>query len=349
MQPCRGLSTTTPEIISTTSMTSRTAVAYHIMTTSKTRRPSQPVLFRPQAPGHHTTLGYVLSLLTSWRKLIVKQHETDFPSPYATSTLSSDTHALNNLDGHHTEALGGTFISYQSDPRYNSPYAAPQSSRSHPPSPLPAPSWTGTSISILPSTILTSYHASSILPSTTPEGYHDSNNSIQCKHCSRWFHGKYCHGNLARHVKHQHTGSHERPFACTAAGCSKTFRRQDARLKHARNKHPGLSLPPVPRRRFEGSEQHPRAPDASVLVPDALNLDYNVGQWSYADQVFDSHHMSKPVHETPLASIRDESACPAHYIFTALRANLETVEYNRVRDSFFTRWESIVQQLGDDQ
>jgi len=62
--------------------------------------------------------------------------------------------------------------------------------------------------------------------------------------CSAGFHGKYRRGNQQRHMRLKH-GHVERLYHCE--DCPRTFKRQDARLKHYRSCHPDLArtlLPP---------------------------------------------------------------------------------------------------------
>ncbi|KAH7095371.1 hypothetical protein FB567DRAFT_27926 [Paraphoma chrysanthemicola] len=66
--------------------------------------------------------------------------------------------------------------------------------------------------------------------------------------CPQWschvrFTGKYRQGNLQRHLRLKH-GSTERLYLCEQGGCEKRFKRQDARLKHYRKKHPMLAPEP---------------------------------------------------------------------------------------------------------
>jgi hypothetical protein len=56
------------------------------------------------------------------------------------------------------------------------------------------------------------------------------------------FTGKYRKGNLARHMRLKHKTSYQ-GYKCEAAGCEKTYRRQDALLDHQRRKHQYVSLP----------------------------------------------------------------------------------------------------------
>jgi hypothetical protein len=63
--------------------------------------------------------------------------------------------------------------------------------------------------------------------------------------CAASFTGRYRKGNLARHKRLTHKG-HE-PYLCESARCGRSFKRQDARLKHYRKHHPRLSAKYVPR------------------------------------------------------------------------------------------------------
>jgi hypothetical protein len=63
--------------------------------------------------------------------------------------------------------------------------------------------------------------------------------------CATLFTGKYRKGNLARHKRLIH--KHHEPYVCEGYGCRKSFKRQDARLKHYRRHHPHLAGPCMPR------------------------------------------------------------------------------------------------------
>jgi uncharacterized Zn-finger protein len=61
------------------------------------------------------------------------------------------------------------------------------------------------------------------------------------------FTGKYRRGNLQRHMRLKHpkgqsADKNEKEYSCEARGCSNVFKRQDARLKHIRTKHPELHI-----------------------------------------------------------------------------------------------------------
>ncbi|KAF2032070.1 hypothetical protein EK21DRAFT_87451 [Setomelanomma holmii] len=62
---------------------------------------------------------------------------------------------------------------------------------------------------------------------------------LSCHTCGARFTGRYRRGNRARHERLNH-GSNK-TYHCEAAGCEKTFLRQDARLKHYRKRHPDLA------------------------------------------------------------------------------------------------------------
>jgi hypothetical protein len=79
---------------------------------------------------------------------------------------------------------------------------------------------------------------------------------MHCPHedCRREFKGKHRRGTLHRHMRLKHmTGQdsveQERRYFCEVEDCEKDYRRQDALLKHQRNKHPELGIPaPVSRK-----------------------------------------------------------------------------------------------------
>lgn len=70
---------------------------------------------------------------------------------------------------------------------------------------------------------------------------------IFCPICGNRYSGEYRRGNLSRHVRQKH-GEVMQSYPCEDPDCTKTFCRQDARLKHYRRRHPHLATgPPVPR------------------------------------------------------------------------------------------------------
>lgn len=68
-----------------------------------------------------------------------------------------------------------------------------------------------------------------------------------CNICGKPFRGEYSKGNLSRHKRLKH-GASKQDYSCLVPGCDKTYHRQDARLKHYREKHPELEVE-EPRRR----------------------------------------------------------------------------------------------------
>ncbi|KAF5854162.1 hypothetical protein GGP41_006960 [Bipolaris sorokiniana] len=69
-------------------------------------------------------------------------------------------------------------------------------------------------------------------------------NTLGCSQCGVEFTGRYRRGNLARHARHKHSKAAKVPLTCSAHGCSRTFARQDARVKHERKHHPELHCNP---------------------------------------------------------------------------------------------------------
>jgi len=66
--------------------------------------------------------------------------------------------------------------------------------------------------------------------------------------CGAKFQGTYAKGSLARHRRLKH-GSYQhqegREYVCEEPGCSKGYKRQDARLKHYRKAHRHLAPGPA--------------------------------------------------------------------------------------------------------
>jgi hypothetical protein len=66
--------------------------------------------------------------------------------------------------------------------------------------------------------------------------------------CNADFRGTYARGNLGRHKRLKH-GSHQgdgpRKYDCEEPGCAKSYKRQDARVKHYRKHHHHLAPGPA--------------------------------------------------------------------------------------------------------
>jgi hypothetical protein len=79
--------------------------------------------------------------------------------------------------------------------------------------------------------------------STSSTGSSSVPDALVCHVCEddMQYAGKYRIGNLHRHMRLKHgIDGKEREYPCKAHDCPKTYRRQDARLKHYRKMHPEL-------------------------------------------------------------------------------------------------------------
>jgi hypothetical protein len=79
---------------------------------------------------------------------------------------------------------------------------------------------------------------------------------LQCQKdgCNARYSGKYRLGNLQRHRRLDHgVDGKQKEYPCAVSDCPKTYKRQDARLKHYRNYHPELAGPAESRK---GSSQN---------------------------------------------------------------------------------------------
>ncbi|KAF2123534.1 hypothetical protein P153DRAFT_161831 [Dothidotthia symphoricarpi CBS 119687] len=143
--------------------------------------------------------------------------------------------------------------------------------------------------------------------------------TIQCGQCDVRFTGKYRRGNLARHVRHKHSESRGGPYTCSANGCSKVYRRQDAKLKHERQRHAELHCP-------QEQSRH--------------SLPIRQGSFiSSIHQVIDSNEQSKPPFQG------ETLAQTAQVVFSQLYTKLDYDDYTRFCDAFLAHWEAIVQEL----
>jgi hypothetical protein len=124
-----------------------------------------------------------------------------------------------------------------------------------------------------------------------------------------------------------------------AEGCTKIYQRQDARIKHARKKHPELQLSPVQRR--NGTDHCSSKAYTCEDIHVAQDLNYYVGQWSKGGQISSSSCTAKMQYDvnpsTGVDVVRD------------LKANLTPSQRSHIWSTFFTRWECIIQQLWNDQ
>ncbi|KAF2027130.1 hypothetical protein EK21DRAFT_115133 [Setomelanomma holmii] len=268
-----------------------------------------------------------------WSQYNTRQ-EPDPLSPFALSAWPSENHTFNDFEARYdgTPIFEESFAPIESTFRYTSPDAESPVSYSSSPNTFRPQSCTLTS----------SAATSSALPTS---GYTDGNYEA-CGQCGQEFTGSYRRGNLARHVrqKHQDTG----PYPCTAEGCSKKYKRSDARSNHMRKSHPELRpLPPVQRRR--GTEHYSTGP----YSPDRKSVVHDDGQHVY--KCAPAHEVIKTDPSTMLPSARgvsdDIEQLPRALcmIFATLRLNFDPATYSRICDSFFKRWESVVHKLQEDQ
>jgi hypothetical protein len=266
--------------------------------------------------SQYNTRVYTVNHLLCSRQLTQTQFESDRVSSYAPSCYPLRPHAFNtqNPIESPTPVFNDNFSPDEPFLRQSSPHAAAFFSSS--------------SATSLPFAAASHPTASPTLPTHIPT----QKDTTICAQCGQHFTGAYRAGNLGRHTRQKHASTDRSLYDCT--GCSKVFQRQDARLKHARRRHPELFLPPVQRR--QSTEQYSMTSSIDDTVHIAHDLDYNVGQWSQPNNILADNHVHEP---------EDEGTSVAQYVVTAVEASLHPTDYLRGCDSFFTRWESIVQQL----
>jgi hypothetical protein len=188
--------------------------------------------------------------------LTKKQLSPHHVSPCVPSRRSPSPHTLNirDLTEYLMPPYHGSFSPVEPLPGYDSSIAPALFTLFAPPSlPFSAPS----------------HHTVS---STLPLDVYTDTDTISCAHCNQNFTGTYRNGNLARHVRQKHAGAYRSLYECTAQGCSKVFQRQDARLKHARKKHPELHSPPIQRR--HGTENYRATSSGHEVIHAAHDLDF---------------------------------------------------------------------------
>jgi hypothetical protein len=94
-----------------------------------------------------------------------------------------------------------------------------------------------------------------MIPKSTPQKY----KRLYCRElgCRSEFKGTYAQGNLARHRRLKHGGQEVREYICEELGCSKSYKRQDARVKHYRKYHTHLaSVPVLPRKKIRSMSSY---------------------------------------------------------------------------------------------
>lgn len=79
--------------------------------------------------------------------------------------------------------------------------------------------------------------------------------TVYCEMCNVPFQGNYRKGSYARHMRLKHHNNAPTAYICNHCSPPKTFKRQDARLKHYRKHHPDLGVEPARPRRPSGISQ----------------------------------------------------------------------------------------------
>jgi hypothetical protein len=255
-----------------------------------------------------------------WLVLTDSKGELDHISPYGHGHPESALYRHPPSPfGYTSQALAGSFSPIEPFPHYTSHGTSTQASRgSSPDRSLPS-QWANAA-----------YSASTL---SMP---------VSCDECSQEFTGAWRRGNLKRHIREKHGG----PYTCIVEGCFHVFQRADAGLKHARRKHPELNLPLVERRR--GTE-HDTYPSLHVAAYDSQDSTRSVGEWLQAEHGYMGNHTSTVQHEVDPSAGVEQLPRAAKCVFRTLHTKLRPSDYSRICDAFFSRWESIVQQLKDDQ
>lgn len=256
----------------------------------------------------------------------ISQLEPENLSPFSHQEWQPQQYAFNASSSlHYADHL---LLPLEPFPRYDSPGAASSHSCSSSPSQTPPRprQWPAVSTASAYSTLATT------LPDSKTK-----HKPVSCGVCGRTFTGRYSRSNLARHERQYHGQSVRLPYPCLAPGCPSFFNRSDARLKHSRIQHPELNLPPV---------QHRQGTELDATSP---NIYTGVGQWLQPQQGPSSDHMSVARPEAlPLVDL-DQFSMAAKCVLGTLQMHLGPVDYTRLCDFFFSRWDSILQQLKEDQ
>jgi hypothetical protein len=167
-------------------------------------------------------------------------------------------------------------------------------------------------------------------PATSPT----PTNVISCGQCGVEFAGQYRRGNLRRHVKHTHKGA--KILQCQVGKCTKGFRRSDAWLKHARKQHPEICLVPA------------------LVQQGMATMDSHLDnrQWllssipdSTADEMAESDSEASSLRDIEPSIELDALLSTARTVYTSLRNELGARKYSQYTKGHFARWDSVVQQL----
>lgn len=160
---------------------------------------------------------------------------------------------------------------------------------------------------------------------------------------------------MSRHIRNKHIEAKSGPHPCTVTGCSKTFKRQDARLKHERKQHPELHHDPPEQRRqqtlhMQNTNGYPAAIEPNTYTSPPSEIDLLVG----SQLLENGSVIATEQEELGEAAPQLQPSMPSKFhglpqnariVFSRLYDNLNGDDYSRFCDRFFTRWESIVQEL----
>jgi hypothetical protein len=194
---------------------------------------------------------------------------TSMPYRYQLQDFDSpDSHSWHSWNSVDTEEMSRQMEATSSDSPFGSYYVVPQNplfhislessdttqygdptSTSCPYSDMPWSSISGRSrhASMTPPPTSEPSSAPSSVPSSASSNLPDE---LYCDElrCTATFSGTYRKGNLARHKRTSHNDP--KRYICEDDTCARQFKRQDARLKHYRKRHPNiLAATPYTRRR----------------------------------------------------------------------------------------------------
>jgi hypothetical protein len=177
--------------------------------------------------------------------------------------------------------------------------------------------------------------SASITPPPNP-GEHPDYSKMCCENCGQEFPNTFEFGNLAPQPRHKQLGADNLFCNCTTKGYLGIFHRQDPKMKYGPHRDPALHLPPIQTQydHLTGSYVH-------------KDLNYNVDQWLHTYQSLVS---SPTAREQEGFNSRARSglwSCDPQYVLTTLAEKLKRTDFTRVCNAFFTRWESIVQELSN--
>ncbi|OAL44536.1 hypothetical protein IQ07DRAFT_242441 [Pyrenochaeta sp. DS3sAY3a] len=133
----------------------------------------------------------------------------------------------------------------------------------------------------------------------------------KCTHCGKVYLGIYSRGNLAWHIRQEH--SHRRVYKCEYTGCNHGFARKDARSEHYRKYHLRLRLGNTNTEEYPhpSNELQPLSNELQPLSNESQPLSTELQPSENADgQVSPHSHETAPTSNEPLIDPNEMEISP---------------------------------------